>query len=360
MKYEIPERMKAMVLFGPNDMRLVQDKPVPRPGPGEVLVKVAACGICGSDVKILRTGMAHMPPYGSFTPGHEWAGTVVALGESVDEFEIGDRIAVQAHHGCGRCRNCLAGHYTNCLNYANLAKGHLAAGMTSDGGFAEYAVHHVSNLYKLPDNIDFVSATYVTTLGTSLWATDCAGGYIAGDTVLIAGPGPIGLSMVHVCKALKAARIILTGTREDRLRVGREIGADYTINICECPDPLKEIMRITDGKGCEWTYDCAGNSESVNLCLHATMPAHVCGLIALYKEVPKVDLDFAVFNGITLTTSRGEGGDNCRRAVSLMASGEIDARKVMTHQFPLEKWNEAMDWFINRRDGALKVVVTME
>ena len=354
---KIPEKMKAMVLFGKDDIRYVEDKPVPVPGAAELLVKVEACGICGTDVKIITKGIPGMPKFGTYTPGHEWAGTVVALGDSVDEFKVGDRVAVQAHRGCGRCRNCLDGRYTNCLNYANAEKGQRATGMTADGGFAEYAVHHVSSLYKIPDDMDFVDATYVTTLGTAFWAVDSSGGYMAGDTVLVSGPGPIGLSLVQVCKSLGAERIILTGTREERLALGRELGATHTINVREIKDPLAEIKKITGGIGCERTFECAGSDDSVNLCLYATMPAHTLALVSLYKEFVNVDLNYAVFNGIKFSTSRGEGGDNCRRALALMAQGGIDARKIMTHQFPLPEFGKGLDYFVNRIDGAMKVVV---
>jgi L-iditol 2-dehydrogenase len=145
----VPGTMRAAVLFGPEDIRVI-DRPVPVPGPGEVLVRVAMCGTCGTDLKIFAGHFPQTPPFGEFTPGHEWTGTVVTVGQTVDEFAPGDRVCIEAHRGCGRCRNCLAGRYTACLNYGDRAKGHRATGMTADGGFAEYAVHHVSALYQLP------------------------------------------------------------------------------------------------------------------------------------------------------------------------------------------------------------------
>jgi L-iditol 2-dehydrogenase len=147
---DIPEVMRAAVLFGPRDMRVV-DRRVPVPGPDEVLVRVAMCGTCGTDLKIFDGHFPQTPPPGDFTPGHEWTGTVAAVGSRVDEFAPGDRVCIEAHSGCGRCDNCLTGRYTACLNYGNRARGHRATGMTTDGGFAEYAVHHVSALYPLED-----------------------------------------------------------------------------------------------------------------------------------------------------------------------------------------------------------------
>lgn len=357
MSGKIPKTMKAMILFGKDDIRMVTDKPVPKPGPGEVLVRVKACGICGTDVKIITKGMPKMPPFGQFTQGHEWTGEVVALGPTVDEFKIGDRVAVEAHKGCGRCHNCVMGLYTSCLNYGNLEKGHRTSGMTVDGGFAEYAVHHVNALFKIPDNVDFISATWVTTLGCAMWAADTSGGYIAGDSALVVGPGPIGLAMVQSLKALSAEKIILVGTRKERLAIGREVGATHLIDIKEEKEPLAKIMEITGGLGCERTYDCAGNDESFDLCLRSTMRGHVLTMVSFYKHPVAAAFDYAVLNGIQLKTVRGEGGINCKRALSIMAQGKADTSRILTHTFPLEKFAEGYDAFVNRRDGAMKVVI---
>lgn len=357
MSNNIPEKMKAMILYGKNDIRMVTDKKVPKPGHGEVLVRVKACGICGTDVKIITKGMPKMPPYGQFTQGHEWAGEIVALGDTVDEFKVGDRVAIEAHKGCGRCSNCIEGLYTACLNYGNLKKEHRTSGMTVDGGFAEYAVHHINAIFKIPDNVDFVAATYVTTLGCALWALDESGGYVAGDTALIVGPGPIGLSMVQACTSVGMERIILVGTRPERLAIGKAVGATHTINIRETPDVLAKVMEITNGIGCERTFDCAGNSESFDLSMRATKRGHTMTMVSFYKEPVKASLDYAVLNSIQLKTVRGEGGGNCRRALSLMAQGKINTDKILTHTFPLEEFSKGYDYFVNRTDGAMKVVI---
>src|SRR5215469_13370746 len=233
--------MRAAVLFGPNDLRVV-DKPVPRPGPGEVLVKIAMCGTCGTDLKIVASARPYpsQPPFGEFTPGHEWTGIVVELGDTVDELRIGDRVAIEAHRGCGRCENCVLGMYTACLNYGNLAKGHRATGMTVDGGFAEYAVHHVSSLYKLPDNLSWEDAVLVTTAGTSMYGLDAIGGYVAGQSVAIIGPGPVGLMTTQACKALGAEPVVLVGTRRSRLELGQRLGADCIVDVHD-EDPVAAV-----------------------------------------------------------------------------------------------------------------------
>ena len=149
----MPSTMKAAILHGADDLR-VQAWARPEPGPGEVLLKVEVASICGTDVKVLHRTLQGQPG-GQFVMGHEYAGTVAALGPSVDEFRVGDRVAVEVHKGCDRCENCIKGWYTSCLNYGDVSKGHRAKGLTCDGGFAEYAVNHINTLYKLPENLSF-------------------------------------------------------------------------------------------------------------------------------------------------------------------------------------------------------------
>ena len=118
----IPDTMKALVLMGPDRLDL-KEVPVPTPGPQEVLIRVESCAICSTDVALIHEPFPHQPPYGEHITGHEYSGTIAALGATVDEFQIGDRVAVEAHLGCGRCRNCRLGDYTSCLNYGNTEKG---------------------------------------------------------------------------------------------------------------------------------------------------------------------------------------------------------------------------------------------
>src|SRR6266702_3995537 len=147
-------------------------------------------------------------------------GTVVKLGPSVDEFAIGDRIAVEVHAGCGRCPRCREGMYTSCLNYGYRSKGHRANGFSTDGGFAEYAVNNVNTMVHIPDEMPDAEATLIVTAGTAMYGLDVMGGIIAGEGVVVTGPGPIGLMGVAVAKALGAQPVILTGTRDSRLEMG--------------------------------------------------------------------------------------------------------------------------------------------
>lgn len=346
--------MRAAVLFGPGDIRVV-DRPIPVQGPEEVLVRVRMCGICGTDLKILAGHFPLTPPFGEFIPGHEWTGTVAAIGSAVDELAVGDRVCIEAHRGCGRCANCLIGKYTACLNYGNSAKGHRATGMTANGGFAEYAVHHVSALHRLPDELSFEDAVLITTAGTGLYGLDVSGGYIAGQDVAVFGPGPVGLMAARVCVLLGAATVILVGTRKSRLELGRELGA-RTVDATET-DPVDAVLEATDGRGVDLAIEASGAVHVPQQAADVTKRGGRIVFVAFYPEPVRLDLSAVVRKDITMYTSRGEGRDNVRRAVALARGGRLRGRELVTHRFPLDDIAEALRVLRTREGDPVKVVV---
>ncbi|HHW11436.1 MAG TPA: alcohol dehydrogenase catalytic domain-containing protein [Firmicutes bacterium] len=352
---EIPKKMLAAQLVARGQIE-VREVDVPVPGPGEVLIRVEACGICGTDVTIRDHGMPGEPPM-PFTMGHEYAGVVVQLGPTVDEFKVGDRVASEVHKGCGRCHNCIMGNYTACLNFGKLEKGHSASGMTTNGGFAQYAIKHVNTLYKMPDEISFEEAAIITTAGSAFYAIDAVGGYLAGDTVAIIGPGPIGLALAQAAKALGADKVILTGTRKSRLELGKKMGADYTVNVREGEDPVKLVKELTGGIGADVVFDAAGVGSSLDDALNLVRPGGAIVLVAFYHGPVTVDINKAVVRNVNLYTVRGEGRRNVRRSLSMAAQRKIDLRPLITHEFPLKDINKAFDTFTQRIDNAMKVIV---
>src|SRR5205809_2249027 len=346
--------MKAVVLHGADDMH-VEAWPRPAPGPGEVLLKVEVASICGTDVKVLHRELQGQPE-GPVIMGHEYAGTSATLGPGVDEVSVGERVAVEVHKGCERCENCIKGWYTSCLNYGNLAKGHRAKGLTCDGGFAEYAVNHINTLYRLPDNLTFEQACMVTTAASPLWAIDLIGGYVAGETMLILGPGPIGLIAVQLCKALGAERVILSGTRDSRLEVGKRLGADFTINVRR-ENLADRIREITRGKGADSVLECAGGPTSMQEALENVKRGGRIGVVAWDSGQVQLDMHLAVRSHVRIYAARGEGGMNCGRSLALMSAGKITADAIITHHFELDQIHEAFQTYVNRIDNALKVAI---
>ncbi|SHG83145.1 zinc-dependent alcohol dehydrogenase [Marivita hallyeonensis] len=356
----VPETMRAWVLGGPDEMTLVE-KPVPTPGKAEVLIRIDAVAICATDLEIIHYGTPAIvdggPPFHkNFTIGHEYMGTVAALGPGVDEYKVGERVTVEVHAGCGRCKRCRQGMYTSCHNYGLREKGHRANGMTTDGGFAEYAVNHINTLVRVPDTMTDEEATLVVTAGTSMYGLTELGGLVAGESVVVSGPGPIGLLAVSVARSLGAGPVILTGTREDRLAIGRKLGATHTINVRE-QETVEAVTAIVGAKGADYVIECAGTEAAINDAIRMTNRGGKVCLAGFPHDLAKVDLPHVVKNNIYLYGIRGEGKSATHRAMSFMAEGRFDASLIHTHTFALEDLQEALRYARERVEDALKVVV---
>jgi len=363
---QVPRTMRAWVLDGPGELRLAE-KPVPQPAAAEVLVRIGATAVCGTDLEVIGRGApalvrGTLPFNQNFTPGHEYMGTVVKLGAGVDEFAVGDRVAVEIHAGCGRCERCREGMYTACLNYGlnypGHDKGHRANGFTTDGGFAEYAVNHVNTLVRVPPAMGDEEATLIVTAGTATYGLDVLGGLIAGQSLAVIGPGPIGLMAVGVAKALGAAPVILVGTQRDRRRldVGRRFGADEVV-VVEENDPVEAVRRVTRGRGVDYAMECSGAPNAVNQAAYMVNRGGRICLAAFAHEPVLVDVAHLVSNNIYVFGIRGEGRSATRRAAALMAGQRFPAKLVHTHTFPLEEVPAAIRCAAERIEDAIKVVV---
>ena len=364
--YSIPDRMRAWVLDDPGMLSLVE-KPIPMPGRAEVLVRIDAVAICATDLEII----AHGPPAlirggqpfnQNFTPGHEYMGTVAALGPGVDEYRIGQRVTVEIHAGCGQCKRCREGMYTACLNYGlnygDVDKGHRANGFTTDGGFAEYAVNNINTLVAIPDGMSDAEATLVVTAGTAMYGLTELGGLVAGEGVAVLGPGPIGLLGVAVAKALGASPVILTGTRDNRLQIGRELGADHVVNVRN-EDAVEAVRRITGGRGLDYVLECSGAPDAINEAARMLNRGGRICLAAFPHEPALIDIAYIVRNNIYLYGIRGEGKSATHRAEAFMSQKRFDATKIHTHTFGLHDLPTALRYARERIDDAIKVVVSM-
>lgn len=360
-----PTEMKAAVLYGEGDLRLVDDYPVPEPEAGEVLIRVGACAICGSDPKILAHGWPNHPPYGvpgqrgGFIFGHEYTGQVAALGPGTTEFQVGDRVAVEPHKGCGVCNNCRDGLYNTCLNYGNPLKGHRHYGFSTNGGYAQYVCNHVNSVYRIPDGMSMVEATLVTTAATSLYGIRRIGGIQAGETVVVSGPGAIGLMAVVMARLMGAGTIVLTGTRPERLETGLKLGADLAINV-RTEDPIGRIQELTAGVGADAVLECAGTAraavDAVNFCKKNGRVA----LVGIYAKPAPLDVNKIVQWNITVAGSKAEGERSMAQALALLGRGSVDLSPLITHTFALDQIHAAFETAEKRLGGAIKVVVVPE
>lgn len=354
---EIPRRMQALVLTGVSQFS-VREVDVPAPGPTEVLCRVQACAICGTDPHIIEGHTrGRWPRSYPFIPGHEWSGKVVQSGEVATRFgwQVGDRVAGTSHAGCGYCRMCTTGRYNLCENYGRDDLGHRQYGHYTNGAYAEYVVHSMRSVHKIPDSLPFDQAALVDTASIALHTLKRPG-INPGDTVAIMGPGPMGILTDFCARILGAARTIIVG-RGERLQRAAELGAevvDYTV-----ADPVEQIRAITGGRGADVTCDCAGTPDAIRWSLDA---ARKGGKVAL-TGVPTETLDLSratvqhmVLQELDIYGVRANRG-TCEEVIPLMAARRIDVAPLITHHFPLAEFAEAYRVFTQREAGALKVIV---
>src|ERR1700735_4060123 len=362
--FPIPETMRAWVLGDPDQLTL-SEKPVPVPKRAEVLVRIDAVAICATDLEIMEYGSPALfqggkPFNKNFTPGHEYMGTVVALGPGGDEYKIGQRITVEIHARCGQCRRRREGVDTSChnygLNYGDVDKGHRANGFTTDGGFCEYQINNINTLIAIPDEMSDEEATLVVTAGTAMYGLTELGGLVAGESVVVTGPGPIGLLGVAVAKAMGANPVILTGTRDNRLKIGRELGADHVVNVRK-ENVVEAVKRLNGGKGVDYVLECSAAPDAVNEAVHMVNRGGKVCLAAFTHEKTPVDIAHIVRNNIYLYGIRGEGKSATHRAEAFMRQKRFDATKIHTHTFALDDLPTALRYAKDRVDDAIKVVV---
>ena len=347
--------MKALVLTEPGKFE-IRETADPNPGPFEVLCRIRAVAICGSDPEIIRGDLAGTwPPQYPFIAGHEWSGEVAGVGEGVLDFKVGDRVAGESHKGCGHCRNCLAGRYTICENYGRSEAGHRHYGFVTPGAYAQYNVYSIKSINKMPEAVSFREGALVDTAGVTLHGMELSG-ITSGGTVAVIGPGPIGLIAMRFARLLGAARIIAIG-RGARLQAAAELGADATINFEE-QDPVARVRELTAGLGVDEAIECSGAEGTFNQAVRMVRKGGKVALLGVPPDqvIEELPFKYIVHNEIAIFGSRANPNVS-RKIVSLIDSGQLVVKDLITHTFPLEDFALALETFVNRREGAIKVVI---
>ncbi len=350
--------MKAVVLDGPGSFQ-ARPLPIPEPRGDEVLCRVMSVAICGSDPKIVKGATRPTwPPSYPFVIGHEWAGEVV--GGSADlaasqaaKFRPGTRVAGEAHKGCGSCENCLRGRYNLCLDYGNEAAGHRHYGFTSQGAYAEYIAVSIQALHLLPDAISFDQAAMLDTAGVAVHAVQ-RGRIGIGDTVVVVGDGPIGILTMQYARTAGAGEVIVVGSGP-RLQMARELGATG-VDFTDVGGSIDRVVTLTGGMGADVVFECAGIRSS---CEQSVMMVRKGGRLVMVGNpiepatIPwgKVSLDEIELIGCRANPNVSD------RALRLISTGVIRVEGLITHNFPLDDFGEALATFVEQRDGAMKVVV---
>ncbi|HJS72537.1 MAG TPA: alcohol dehydrogenase catalytic domain-containing protein [Acidimicrobiia bacterium] len=332
--------MKAAVLRGWNDLA-VEEVEVPVAGPGEVLLRVRACGLCGTDLKMVSGAFEKRgwPPSLPFIMGHEWSGEVVALGEGLDDLELspGDQVVAENHIGCGRCALCRQGRYNLCEKSGT--PGYRLYGHTAPGALSEYAVRPAPMLHKLPDSVSPLEGALVNQGSLTVHALHRVG-FRPGSTVAVFGPGLLGLLTAAVASASGAAQIVMVG-RGSRLELAGKMGCDDVVDY-EQEDPVAGVRRLTGGRGADYVFDCTGNPDVAAQAIGSTRRGGKVALLGLTGGKPsEIDVDRLTLDEIDLMGIRSS--PNAYPAmIALMRSGQVDVKPLLTHVYPLDSVTEAL------------------
>lgn len=356
---KIPDTMQALVAYGANDYRL-ERVPVPKPGPGEMLIRVEACGICAGDIKA-RLGARRFwgdeqtPAYVEppCTPGHEVVGRVVALGEGVEGFSPGDRVTSEQIVPCGHCRFCRTGRYWLCVP-------HRVYGFKFDlnGGMAEYMLlPRGSRNFKVPDALPLEAAALIEPFSCSKHAVDRAAPTYD-DVVVLSGAGTLGLGMVGALRMKNPRLLIVLDMLDSRLELARAFGADLVLNPSR-DDVEARVMDLTGGYGCDIYIEATGHAASVMQGLRLIRKAGRFIEFSVFKDAATVDWSI-IGDEKELEILGASLSPYCFPAViEWLDAGKLPYQGVVTHRFPLSQWKEA---FAAAADTAhsIKVVITPE
>jgi L-iditol 2-dehydrogenase len=344
--------MRVARFYAPGDIRL-EDADEPTPGPEEVKIRVRQCSTCGTDVKIFNHGHHHLVP--PRVIGHEIAGEVVEVGANVNGWAPGDKVQVIAAIPCGTCAECTRGRMTVCPNQTSM-------GYHYDGGFAEYmvvpkAVLVVDGLNRIPDGVSFAEASVAEPLACVVNGQEIAG-VGRGDDVVVVGAGPIGCLHVRLARAHGARRVFLVELNRSRLDMSAAaVAPDAAICAAEV-DAVDEVRKLTDGRGVDVVITAAASGQAQ---MDALQMAARSGRISFFGGLPKdkptitLDSNLVHYREITIFGANGSSPAHNKRALELIASGEVPVGDLITHRLRLSQLHEAIDLVAS--GGAIKVTI---
>jgi L-iditol 2-dehydrogenase len=332
--------MKALLLSQYNQLDIA-DLPAPVPGADEILVRVAACGICGSDVHGYDgTSGRRIPP---IVMGHEAAGVVAAVGPGVSKYKPGDRVTFDSTVYCGQCEFCLHGDINLCNNRQVI--GVSCGDFRRAGAFAEYVVVPQRISYHLPDAIEFQEAAMLEAVSVALHAVRVSE-MKGGETALVIGAGMIGLLTLQAAKAAGAARVLVADIDQSRLLRAVKIGADATL-LLSGADLVKEILKQTGGRGVDLVLEAVGREETISASIASVRKGGTVTLIGNISPEVKIPLQVVVSRQIRLQGSCASSGEY-PQAMELMAQGKIQVKPLITAVAPLE---DGPQWFHRLHSG---------
>lgn len=350
--HNIPATMKAAVYRGIDDVRL-ESVPVPKIGPGEMLVRVHSCGICGTDLKKIATG-SHSAPR---IFGHETSGTVAAVGEDVRQYRPGDRVVVFHHIPCRQCFYCLNKTFAQCSTYKKV--GCTAGFEPSGGGFADYVrvmdwiVEH--GTVRIPEGVSFEQACFVEPVNTCMKGIEALR-LRGGETVLTIGQGPIGI-ILSVLARKAGARLITSDLYRERLRIGESFGLETTIDASRV-NVVEHVRELTEGRGVDAVILAVGGNSLIRTAMDAARPG---GRVLLFAQTQHgeavIDPAAICVDEKTLVGSYSASVDLQEESVRFVMSREMDLERLISHRFPLSQNSQALHLAANPQPSSMKIMI---
>ncbi len=343
--------MRTVELAAARRMELC-DRPMPNdPGPGEVLVRLRAVGLCGSDLHWYQDGrVGHNPAIFPMVLGHEPVGEVVHVGKDVTTHRVGDRVAIEPTIVCGQCEFCRSGRPNNCI------RGVFMGGPHHPGFFRDYAVVPARNAERFPSEFTFLQATLIEPVAVVVHVMELAT-LRHGDSVLVLGAGPIGVLTALVAKTSGAGHVFIADRVPHRLRIARQMGIDTCLDT-RSDNVLDAVMQATGGRGADVVFDAAGHPETIQMGLSAARHSGQFVLIGIPSDlVLNVDLHTAMNKELTIQTVK-RSNHKGHEAMELIAEGRIPDL-LITHVLPIEQTPEAFELVSNYRDGVGKLIIDM-
>ncbi|MEM1929262.1 MAG: zinc-dependent alcohol dehydrogenase family protein [Thermofilaceae archaeon] len=338
--------MKALVLHGVRDLRF-EEVPTPEVGEGEVLLRVGACGICGTDIHFYRGEWRVKTP---LIPGHEFSGVVEEVGPGVDWIEEGEHVVAEPNITCGHCYYCrMERRNFYCPNIR-------AVGVDVAGAFAEYVKVPAANVYSVPRWMSFEEAALVEPIACCVRGLYNVG-LEPGDTVAVVGAGPIGLLMVQLAKMWGASRVYAVDLIDRRLSLARQLGADVAINTGR-EDPVEVLRGDTEGIGVDVAIEAVGSSKAIEL---AVKLARRGGRVLIFGVAPESDVlqlrPFELYDKELMMVASYRSPYTFQRAVRIASSGRVMLRPIISHVLPLERGVEAFRMVDEKKEDVVKVVL---
>ncbi len=344
--------MRAMLLQEYKKLELVE-MPMPQIGPNDLLVRVKACGICGSDIHGYdgSTGR-RVPP---LVMGHEAAGIVEEKGSQVTGFEVGDRVTFDSTVSCGRCASCAKGRINLCENRQVL--GVSCQEFRRHGAFAEFVVVPSNIAYQLPDEFPFEHAALIEAVSIAVHAANRTPVKL-GDTAAVVGSGMIGLLVIQAIRLAGCAKVIAIDLEDSKLEIAKTLGADYTLNPNKC-DVVAEVAKLTGGKGADVALEVVGISATVQSAIQCVRRGGSITLVGNLSPEVKLPLQAVVTRELSIYGSCASNGEY-PECIELMRRGAIRVEPLITATAPLEDGPKWFERLYAGEPGAMKVILKPE